>query len=194
MIAQNAHQDLVNAHFQSTVSYWKDIYDSQSVYATIYQQRRDLVLSLVDKLAVPTDSKILEIGCGPGLTTVALAKRGYNVEAIDAIDPMISLTREIADANGLGHRISARLGDIHHLAFPNNTFRLVLAIGVTEWLQTLDRPMREIARVLQPGGYLITNADNSGALHRMLDPLANPMLAPLKTLVRRRFGRRAKTP
>src|SRR2546429_289088 len=46
-------QKRVNDYFQSTLAYWDEIYREGGVYQTIYQRRRTVALSLVDKLALP---------------------------------------------------------------------------------------------------------------------------------------------
>jgi len=172
-----SQQKLVDAYFQATVSEWATIYQrKEDVYARIYQQRRTVALSLVDKMALPEGAHLLEIGCGPGLTTVALAQRGYLVHAIDTLSAMTEATRN--RARGVGLQTS--MGDVRNLAFPNNSFQLALMIGVTEWLDSLGQPFKEIARVIAPGGFLIVSSDNTGALHQLVDPILNPALAPLK--------------
>jgi len=185
-------QKLVDAYFQATVSEWAAIYQrKEDVYARIYQQRRTVALALVDKMALPQSARILEIGCGPGLTTVALAQRGYLVHAIDTLSAMTEATRNRAKGVGLQHRVMTSIGDVRNLAFPDNSFQLALMIGVTEWLDSLGQPFREIARVIAPGGFLIVSSDNTMALHQLVDPILNPALAPLKKAkwaIRRALG------
>lgn len=174
-------QKLVDAYFQSTAPEWAAIYQrKEEVYAEIYQQRRTVALSLVDKMALPQSAHVLEIGCGPGLSTVALAQRGYLVHAIDRVSAMTEASRKRATRVGLQHRVMTSISDVRNLAFPDNSFQLVLMIGVTEWLDSLDQPLKEIARVIAPGGLLIVSSDNTWALHRLVDPILNPALAPLK--------------
>jgi cyclopropane fatty-acyl-phospholipid synthase-like methyltransferase len=93
---ETEQQKLVDLHFQSTVPDWEEIYSQQSVYATIYQERRTAALSLLEGLSLQAGSRILEVGCGPGLTTVAMASRGHTVFAIDTVQAMIDRTREAA--------------------------------------------------------------------------------------------------
>lgn len=185
-------QELVDAYFQATVSEWAAIYQrKEDVYARIYQQRRTAALALVDKMALPQSARILEIGCGPGLTTVALAQRGYLVHATDTLSAMTEATRDRASRVGLQHRVMTSIGDVRNLAFPNNSFQLALMIGVTEWLDSLGQPFKEIARVIAPGGFLIVSSDNTMALHQLVDPILNPALAPLKKAkwaIRRALG------
>src|SRR2546423_1785227 len=70
----------VRKYFESAALYWRDIYGLQDVFAVIHQERHAAVLSLVDQLSLPRRSDVLEIGCGAGLTTVALAERGHSVK------------------------------------------------------------------------------------------------------------------
>jgi ubiquinone/menaquinone biosynthesis C-methylase UbiE len=191
-------QKLVDAYFQATAPEWEAIYQRQEdVYARIYQQRRMVARSLVDKMALPENAHVLEIGCGPGLTTVALAQRGYSVPAIDTLSEMIETTRNRARQVSLQHRVVASIGDVRNLAFPDNSFQLALMIGVTEWLDSLRQPLKEIAQVIAPGGFLIVSFDNTWALHQLVDPILNPALAPLKKArraIRRALGRLTPRP
>src|SRR2546426_8283470 len=114
----NEHQRRVDAYFQATAIDWKNIYTQRSVYAVIYQQRQALVLAMFDKLSLPRDGQILEVGCGAGLTTAVLASRGYSMEAVDTVEEMLALTRRHVTEAGVAHRVKAALADINHLAFP----------------------------------------------------------------------------
>src|SRR5947208_520112 len=78
-------QDLVDSYFRSRARVWKEIYEREDVDALIHQRRRSIVLRLIDNLGLPQESPILEVGCGAGLTTVALADRGHAVHAIDSV-------------------------------------------------------------------------------------------------------------
>lgn len=177
------HQRLVNRYFQSSAPFWKAIYERDDVHAAIHQERSRLVLSMVSGLGIPRDARVLEVGCGAGLTSVALAGQ-YLVEAVDIVQEMLDLTRERARAAGLQHRVRTRCTDANHLTYPEHTFDLVLAIGVLPWLHDHSRALHEFARVLRPGGHLIVNIDNAWALHRILDPQLNPVIRPLKRIVR----------
>ncbi len=180
----NEHQRTVDAYFQATALEWRNIYTEKSVYAVIHQQRQALVLAMVDELSLPRHGRILEVGCGAGLTTTALARRGYNMEAVDTVNEMLDLTRRHATEAGVAHRVRTALANINHLRFPSNHFDLVLAVGVLPWVDSLWEPIRELARVTEPGGYLIVNVDNRWRLNELLDPRLNPIHAPLRKLLR----------
>lgn len=173
-------QEKVDAYFQSRSSFWKDIYAGSGVLAEILRDRQTAVLEWIDGLTLPQGSQVLEIGCGAGLMSVALAQRGLRVKAIDIVESMVEQTRRLAEESGTADLLSADVGDAHALLFDNESFDLVLAIGVIPWLEQPELAMREIARVTKPGGYAILATANRKALANLLDPLYNPYLAPLR--------------
>src|SRR6267378_2147544 len=101
----NQHQLIVNTYFKARARDWEEIYAQKDVYAVIHQQRQTLVLAMVDKLGLPPDEQVLEVGCGAGLTTAALAHRGYIIDAVDSVDEMVDLTRRHAAEVGVAHRV-----------------------------------------------------------------------------------------
>jgi ubiquinone/menaquinone biosynthesis C-methylase UbiE len=183
---QKTQRELVATLFESTVPRWEEFYAShskQTVYATIYRSRLAVALSLADDLRLPPGSRCLDAGCGPGIATVALAQRGFVVDAIDFVEAQLDRTRQRAAEAHLGERIVTSVGDIHDLDLPDGVFDLILVIGIMEWLKDPDKPLREISRVLRPGGRAILSVDNKWALRNILDPLSTPPLAPMKRWV-----------
>src|SRR5690242_17541619 len=69
--------------FEHSTGFWHDIYKKRDVYSVCYQDRMAAVLSLVDSLALPKGAKVLEVGCGAGLLSIELARRGFEVTAVD---------------------------------------------------------------------------------------------------------------
>jgi SAM-dependent methyltransferase len=171
---------LVREYFAGTVSTWEDVYRSPTLYSSIYRGRLRAALGLVDRLRLPPGSDALDVGCGPGFGAVELARRGLSVCAVDAVDRMVELTLERAAAQGVRDRVRGAVADIHSLPFDDATFDVAFVIGVSEWLDRLEPPLIELARVLRPGGHLILSADNSWALSCLLDPLQNPLAVSLK--------------
>jgi SAM-dependent methyltransferase len=186
------HQGVVNAHFQSHLAQWKDVYAEDGVEGAIYRKRLEIVLSWIDELVLPAGKKVLEIGCGSGQCTVALAQRGYLVQAMDSVAGMLDATQKRAVQAGVNSSVAASLGDAHNLAFANGNFALVLAIGVLPYLHSPQKALREMARVLRPGGVLIVTAANRWGFSNLLDPWLCPPLQPVKRLIgaiRRRLGK-----
>jgi SAM-dependent methyltransferase len=186
------HQTLVDTHFHSHVTQWRDVYEQEDVEGAIYRKRLDIVLRWIDELAIPPGQKVLEIGCGAGRCTVALAQRGYLIQAIDSVEGMLNSTQEHAIEAGVSSSVTTSLGDAHDLAFQDGNFGLVLAIGVIPYLQFPQKALREMSRVLRPGGFLLVTAGNRWRLGDVLDPWSCPPLQPAKKVIRAVFRRLRK--
>lgn len=173
-------QQQVDEYFRSSAGYWRRIYHDEALLPVIYRDRHEAALRWVDEAGLPAGAQVLEVGCGAGLMTVALARRGYAVQAIDSTQEMVDMARREAEAAGVAARVAACPGDVHQLRFPSGCFDLVVALGVIPWLHSPARAAAEMARVLKPGGCLIVTADNRARLNRLLDPRTSPLLAPFR--------------
>ncbi len=180
-------QKLVDEFFDANVSYWKEIYEGEDINGIIYQQRQTAALKFIDELAFPRSVHVLEIGCGVGLMSIALAKRGFFVEAIDHAQAMVELADKQISKVGLESRITTCTGDIHDLAYQNRSFDLIVALGVMPWLHDFQRGLAEISRVLTIDGYVVLSMDNVFRATNLLDPLTSPFLSRIRSFVRRKF-------
>src|ERR1043166_100990 len=193
-VKSEADQECVHSYFDSVAPEWLKIYERSDVSAVVHQQRQMTVLSLIDKLALPRQSRVLDAGCGAGLTSVALAERGYSVDAVDVASPMLDLTHQVAKDAGVAGRIRTSQGDVRDLPFSHGVFSLAVAIGVLPWVRSLDRSLRELVRVLRPGGYLIVNVDNRWRMTHLLDPYAWVKLAGSRIMRSLGFSRWSGAP
>jgi ubiquinone/menaquinone biosynthesis C-methylase UbiE len=172
----------VDAYFQSKSSYWNDIYDGEGVQAEIYRARQLTVLEWVDSLSCEPNSRMLEIGCGAGRLAVELARRGFQVHAIDSVPSMVELARQHAADSQVADALSVDVGDAYSLPFANECFDLVIAVGVIPWLTHEQPAVHEMARVARRGGFIILTADNRWRLTHLFDPgfWLMPALVPIK--------------
>ena len=178
-------QQGVISYFESSATYWKSIYERGHLTSAIYRARHNTALRWVRKLHLPSSARVLDIGCGAGLITVALSRQGHTVDAMDAAAAMLDMTRKRAVRQGVQDRVRLHLGDVHELQFEANTFDIVIAIGVIPWLHSEVAALREMHRVLKPGGFLLLTADNNARLNRILDPLSCPVFKPLRVTAKR---------
>jgi 2-polyprenyl-3-methyl-5-hydroxy-6-metoxy-1,4-benzoquinol methylase len=187
----------VNAYFQLHATYWKEIYASSGLNGEIYRNRHDAVLDWVDSLNLPAGASVLEIGCGAGLMSLALAQRGFRVYAIDSVETMVEQARKLACESECAGMLTVDVDDVYALTFEDESFDLVIAIGVIPWLDRVDLAMRQMARVTRPAGHVILTADNRARLTNFLDPWLNPALGPLKrgmSYLLDRVGLRRRSP
>jgi ubiquinone/menaquinone biosynthesis C-methylase UbiE len=178
-------QRQVDEYFKSETLRWDLIYKSTHLLDRIYQLRSLRVLKMVDALHMPERSRVLEVGCGAGHTTVKLARRGYAVFGVDTLKEMIALTRHSATEGKMAERVFLSIGDVCSLHFPDCTFDLTIAIGVLPWVLSADTAIEELSRVVKPGGHLIMSFNNFWRLDYLLDPLLNPLLKPIRTSAKR---------
>ena len=176
---------VVAEYFDAESAYWNTLYEGNDVMAVIYQERRWIALQSFCQLSLPKESRILEVGCGAGLLTADLARRGYVIEALDRVKSMVDLTRQNALKSGVEDRIHANIGDVYQLPFRDRTFKCLIALGVIPWVVDINRAMKELSRVLVPGGYAIITADNRYRLNHIVDPAHMPVLAGVKDSLKR---------
>jgi ubiquinone/menaquinone biosynthesis C-methylase UbiE len=180
-------QTHVNEYFQVNASHWNDIYagDDVDVWSQVHRDRHLMAISWVDNLKLPKDARVLEVGCGSGRFAVDLARRGLRVVAIDPAAAMVEQARTHAEQAGFGaDRLTVTLGDASALAFADQTFDLIVALGVLPWLEDPTQAVREMARVTRPCGYVLVTEDNILRLHSFFDPWLNPGTAWLKRVAK----------
>jgi ubiquinone/menaquinone biosynthesis C-methylase UbiE len=185
MPSASASQKDVTDYFESAADYWKKIYSDNRLLPAIYQDRHNTALRWIQPLNLHPSARILEVGCGAGLMTAALACNGCMVDALDSTLAMLQTTRNEATRQTVRHRIRLHSADVHALPFRARTFDLVVAIGVIPWLHSEGLALQEMQRVLKPGGHLLVTADNNARLNRILDPLSSPLSAPLRLAAKR---------
>ena len=112
---------------------------------------------------------ILDVGCGVGMLGTVLAALGRSDVSLLGTDFQGTLLDEAR--TGYAARVEA---DVHHLPFRDNSFAAAIASNSLHHFPDPNQAMVEIARVLQPGGVLVT-----------CDPRHLPPLEKLKKLLRR---------
>jgi ubiquinone/menaquinone biosynthesis C-methylase UbiE len=191
-------QRRVNSHFERGAAFWTDVYEREDVIALICQRRRDIALEWIDELKLPGRGRVLEVGCGAGLTSAELAKRGFDVVATDTVADMIELTRRHAAQANVSARLRTALSDVQALEFDDQTFDAVVALGVLPWVHSPPTAVQELARVLKPGAHLVVSANNADRLMYWIDPKYNRVLSPVRKAMKLLVGplgpRRASGP
>ena len=101
---------------------------------------------------------ILDVACGTGDFAIAIARAASpesHVTGLDLSEGMMEIGRKKVHAAGLDGKISMEQGDCEQMNFPDGTFdRVSVAFGVRNF-EHLEDGLREMLRVLRPGGKLV---------------------------------------
>lgn len=112
-------------------------------------------------VTVSPQDTILDVGCGGGKTAsklAALASEG-KVFGIDYSDVSVSVARKLNAHSIEQGRVEIHEGSVLQMPFEVNTFDLVTAVETHFWWPDLAAGMREILRVMRPGGTLAVIAE-----------------------------------
>jgi ubiquinone/menaquinone biosynthesis C-methylase UbiE len=132
--------------------------------ALVYALEEDLIFSL----ARPREGeKALDVGCGTGNFTLALANKGLDLYGIDASEKMLAIAeRKLAAA---GHKVVLQHGTMEKIPLADDSFDLVLCVSALESSREPERSVAEMWRVTRPGGRMVIavlNADSPWAGER----------------------------
>jgi SAM-dependent methyltransferase len=112
-----------------------------------YRGRRKVLERVVEDLRLPARARILDAGCGSGRNMVELARHG-TVTGVELADASVSLARE----RGAGEVIA---GSVLEMPFEADSFDLAASLDVIEHLEDDLTALRELRRVVAPGGSLL---------------------------------------
>jgi len=170
-VTNNSQKGLVKDYFDKNAKNWQSIYSIKDLSSFLVQQRKDYVLDYVDSLNLKRGARILDAGCGAGLTSLELLKKGFVVVGIDGSKNMVDLARKNCAKVGLQGRTTFQVGDVEELSFEDDSFEAVIAMGLIEYLKWDRWALQEIYRVLKPDGFLIVTVPNKIRLSYLLDPI-----------------------
>lgn len=108
---------------------------------------------------VPSNTQILDLGCGTGLDAVYLAGLGYRVCAIDASANMVGKTVERAARHGLSRQVVVRQMGFHEVSgLFDYRFDLIYSnFGALNCVSNVHQFSEDCSRLLKPGGLLLVN-------------------------------------
>jgi ubiquinone/menaquinone biosynthesis C-methylase UbiE len=105
--------------------------------------------------------RVLEIGCGLGTDGAQFALAGANYIGVDLTEASVELARKKFELSGL--RGEFRVADAENLDFADDSFDLVYSHGVLHHTPDTKQAVREIHRVLKPGGRAIVMLYHRGS-------------------------------
>jgi len=120
---------------------------------------------LFDRYALPSNIRILDLGCGTGEITRRLAVRypDATLLGVDILEENLAVARR--NSASLGHRVRYERGDAFALALSDAAYDLVTCRHMSQAVPHFEKVLGEITRVLEPGGWLHLLSEDYGMLH-----------------------------
>ena len=94
--------------------------------------------------------KVLDLGCGSGVLSAAMARNGADVTAVDLTEKATQMTKKNSALRKLNIKVVR--GDAENMAFANNSFDYVLSWGVLHHTEHTELAFNEVARILKSNG------------------------------------------
>jgi ubiquinone biosynthesis O-methyltransferase len=108
---------------------------------------------LVELIGPVAGKRVLDVGCGDGVLSLRLAEAGGIVTGLDADPAMLTAARQRAATPGAA--ITFVQGDARSLPVADSSFDVVVTVTVLCFIVDAERAVKEMARVLRPGGRLV---------------------------------------
>ena len=155
----------MNIFLNSDIANNYDAYYQTEVGRKIDEIEKNIISEL---LPAVSGISMLELGCGSGHWTQFFVEKGFKVTGVDISEAMLDIAKQ--------KNIDAQfmLADCANLPFANNSFCFIATITMLEFVNDIDKVIKEIYRVLKKGGYLVIgslNADSVIATKKSTDEI-----------------------
>jgi ubiquinone/menaquinone biosynthesis C-methylase UbiE len=151
-----------------------EIYEEFFVPA-LFQQWTPIV---ADAAGIKAGQRVLDVACGTGILAREAASRGSSVVGLDRNEGMLAMARRIAPA------VDWKVGRAEQLPFPDSSFDAVVSQFGLMFFDDRVQAVREMRRVLKPGGRLavavwdrLENSPGYAAMAALLERLFGPRIA-----------------
>jgi len=164
-------------------------------YRTCFAYSRKRLDALIDGYLPQRGDglKVLDVGCGTGHYMARLRSRGFDVAGVDGSEEMLVHARESNPESRL------EWADVERIPFGDAEFDYIICIEVLRYLPDIAGLLKEMSRLLKPGGVVLAtaaspfNLNGYYLINRIASSYRVPGLVPLKQYfhrsrsLRRRF-------
>jgi phosphatidylethanolamine/phosphatidyl-N-methylethanolamine N-methyltransferase len=127
---------------------WAPVYDL--VFGAVFERGRHLAIEAAERIG----GRILEVGVGTGISLPHYA-RNNRICGVDISEPMLIKAKERVAALNLTHVEGLWVMDAERLAFPDESFDVIVAQYVITTVPNPEATLDEFTRVLKPGGEIV---------------------------------------
>jgi ubiquinone/menaquinone biosynthesis C-methylase UbiE len=161
-------------YFDENSKLWAERYSDPGNGELLWERHRT-ILDLIDEWQLSPSSRIIDVGCGAGFLTFDLARRGLQGVGIDGATSMIETCEAEAGRAGISERWQYKQADVEQIPYPDHSFDAAICCGVIEYLPEDGELLREVRRVLRPGGRFLLCVTNKYGYSVRLYPLFQRM-------------------
>lgn len=158
METPSSHSDQVNNGIYDLYGdRWYTAYDDPvALLRAESRTKLPWVLERIKQADLGANSQILDIGCGAGFLSNALAREGYHVTGVDLSSDSLQVACR-HDSTGKARYVTA---DAYELPFADRSFDVVTAMDFLEHVEDPNKVIQEVSRVLKPGGLFFYHTFN----------------------------------
>jgi phosphatidylethanolamine/phosphatidyl-N-methylethanolamine N-methyltransferase len=127
---------------------WAPVYDL--VFGAVFERGRHLAIEAAERIG----GRILEVGVGTGISLPDYSSAN-RICGVDISAPMLMKAKERVAALNLTHVEGLWVMDAERLAFPDDSFDVIVAQYVITTVPNPEATLDEFARVLKPGGEIV---------------------------------------
>ncbi|MDD3776139.1 MAG: class I SAM-dependent methyltransferase [Actinomycetota bacterium] len=121
-------------------------------FSTIADHSDQAIFNLIINTSkITAQDKVLDVACGPGMMSLAIAKHAKAVTGIDKVPAMIERAQQLQSEQGI-ENIDWAVGDMYNLPYPDNSFDVVITRYSFHHLLYPLKGMVEMKRVCKNGG------------------------------------------
>ncbi len=156
-------------------------------YETTAAELEPVAHAVVDKAGLRHGEEVVDLGCGTGNAALIAASRGAQVIGVDSAPRLLEVAR--GRARGQGMVLDLRQGDLVALPVDDAAADVVLSVFGVIFASDPAQALREISRVLRPGGRALLSAwIPTGPIDAMLGAMGRVMRRVTEAPARPRFA------
>jgi arsenite methyltransferase len=125
----------------------------EALYSTRDVKRRRRLVR--EALGARSGERIVDVGCGPGFYVDELAEQVGNAGSVAGVDPSAPMLEVAARRTAARSNVAFHQGDAGALPLPDGGFDAVLCVQVLEYVEDIGGALRELRRVVRPGGRVV---------------------------------------
>ena len=155
-VADHAHIDLIETYFDENADDWSDLYGkAQRVNDLVLAARKDAAVAHLSA-HVTSDARVLDIGCGAGMTSVDLMNLGCVVHGVDISSKMLDHARKNFERAGFPReRYELTCAGMFGADLETESYDAIAGLGFLQYQDDEAAALAELHRVLKPGGVLV---------------------------------------